>query len=160
MLGLIGGGYWGKNLIRVFNDLDILHTICEINDELIGKYKINYPNINITKCFDDILQNPDITMICVSLPAQMHYEYGIKVLNSGKHLYVEKPITLNIDEAIKLEQKAKENNLTLMVGHILHYHNAVKKIKEILFDKQLGKIKTITCNRKSHGIYRTYENVL
>lgn len=160
MLGLIGGGYWGKNLIRVFNNLNILHSICEIDDNLIEKYKTDYPNIIITKSFDDLLQNDEINMICVSLPAQMHYDYGIKVLKAKKHLYMEKPITLNIDEAIILDNIANQNNLILMTGHILHYHQGIKKIKEILFDKQLGDIKYITCNRKSHGIYRTYENVL
>lgn len=160
MLGLVGGGYWGKNLIRVFNELKILKTICEINDELIDKYNIDYPNINITKSFEHMLLDKDITMICVSLPAHMHYEYGLKALTAGKHLYVEKPITLNIREAELLNELALENNLVLMVGHILHYHEAIKEIKHILTNNELGPIKYITSNRKSHGIYRTFENVL
>jgi len=160
MLGLIGGGYWGKNLIRTFNSLDVLKTICEINDEIIEKYEVDYPNLTITKYFDDMLNDDEITMICVSLPAQMHYEFGIKVLQAGKHLYVEKPITLNVLEAEKLNLYAKEHNLICMVGHLLHYHPAIATIKEILTSNVLGPIKHITSNRKSHGIYRTYENVL
>lgn len=138
MLGLVGGGYWGKNLIRVFNELKILKTICEINDELIDKYNIDYPNINITKSFEHMLLDKDITMICVSLPAHMHYEYGLKALTAGKHLYVEKPITLNIREAELLNELALENNLVLMVGHILHYHEAIKEIKHILTNNELS----------------------
>ena len=160
MLGLIGGGYWGKNLVRVFNDHSVLKTICEINDDLIEKYNVDYPDITITKSFDEMLSDPTITMICVSLPAPMHYEYGYKVLNAGKHLYVEKPITLNVREAQELQKVATDKGLILMVGHLLHYHEFIKKIKRILESNDLGPIKYITSNRKSHGIYRTEENVL
>jgi UDP-2-acetamido-3-amino-2,3-dideoxy-glucuronate N-acetyltransferase len=160
MLGLIGGGYWGKNLIRVFNELGSLKTICEINEDLIKKYRIEYPDIEVTDSFDKMLLDEEITMICISLPAHMHYEYSMRALNAGKHLYVEKPITLDIEEAKILNDKALKSDLVLMVGHILHYHEAIKEIKHILDSNDLGPIQYITSNRKSHGIYRTFENVL
>ena len=74
-LSLIGGGYWGKNLIREFNNVGILHTICDINEEALQKYKVEYPNVNITSDWNNVLLNNDITSVCIALPAEMHYEY-------------------------------------------------------------------------------------
>lgn len=160
MLGLIGGGYWGKNLIREFNSLNVLKTICDADNTLLEQHKVNYPHVNCTNDFNTILQDPEITMVCVSLPAHLHYKFGIQVLNAGKHLYVEKPVTLNVDEAETLNHVAKEAGLTFMVGHLLHYHNDIKAVKYIIQEGHIGNIKYITSNRKSHGIYRTFENVL
>jgi len=156
-LGLIGGGYWGKNLIREFNKIGFLSMICEINNNLIKTYKDDYPHITITKNWEEML-NSDITAVCISLPAEMHYQYAVDALNKGKDVYIEKPITLNIKEAEELVELAKQKNKILMVGHLLHYHSAVIKIKEIL--PTLGKIKQITANRLNLGIFRTNENVL
>ncbi len=155
-LGLIGGGYWGKNLIREFNKIGFLDTICEINPLLIAQYKNDYPYLNITNNYTDMLNKVDA--VCVSLPAEMHYKFAREALLMNKDVYVEKPITLNVDEAEDLVKLAKEKNRILMVGHLLHYHPAVEKIKEIL--PSLGKIKQITANRLNLGIFRTHENVL
>ena len=160
MLGLIGGGYWGKNLIRTFNKIDVLKTICEIDENLIKKYNEDYPNIITTNSYDEMLNDQTITMICISLPAPMHYNYAMKALVAGKHVFIEKPITLDINEARKLEEYSRINNLTCMVGHLLHYHVAIQRVKDILKSGELGSIKYITCQRKSHGIFRTFENVL
>lgn len=157
-LGLIGGGYWGKNLIRTFNELESLHTICEIDDKLLEQYRVQYPHINLTKSYDEMLDNVD--MVCVSVPAHLHYKFAKQALNAGKHVFVEKPITLDTMEAKELCSIAHNNNLTLMVGHLLHYHNAIIQIKEIVNSKKYGDIKYIVSNRKSHGIYRDFENVL
>ncbi len=155
-LGLIGGGYWGKNLIREFNKIGFLDTICEINPVLINQYKNDYPNLNITDNYTDMLLRVDA--VCVSLPAEMHYKFAREALLMNKDVYIEKPITLNVDEAEELVKLAKEKNCILMVGHLLHYHPAIEKIKEIL--PSLGNIKQITANRLNLGIFRIQENVL
>jgi UDP-2-acetamido-3-amino-2,3-dideoxy-glucuronate N-acetyltransferase len=155
-LGLIGGGYWGKNLIREFNKIGFLDSICEINPVLIVQYQKDYPNLNITNNYNIMLERVDA--VCVSLPAEMHYKFAKEALLMNKDVYVEKPITLNVDEAEELVLLAKERNRILMVGHLLHYHPAVEKIKEYL--PTLGKIKQITANRLNLGIFRTQENVL
>lgn len=157
-LALIGGGYWGKNLIREFNKLNVLDTICEINEDLINNYIKEYPNLNITKDWNNILINKDITAVCIALPAEMHYVFAKNALLADKDVYVEKPITLNVNEAEELLLLAKEKNKILMVGHLLHYHPAIIKIKELL--PTLGEIKQIISNRLNLGIFRIQENVL
>jgi UDP-2-acetamido-3-amino-2,3-dideoxy-glucuronate N-acetyltransferase len=159
-LGLIGGGYWGKNLIREFNNTKCLHTICDINEEALNKYNKLYPNVNTTTNWDDVLNNEDINCVCIALPAHMHFSFAKKSLLSGKDVYVEKPITLDIKEAEELVKIAKENNKILMVGHLLHYHPCIEKIKEMINENKIGKVKNIIANRLNLGIFRTQENVL
>ena len=159
-LGLIGGGYWGKNLIREYHSLGVLDTICDINETQLQTYKKKYENIKTTTNWDSVLENKEITAVCIALPAELHYSYAKKSLLNGKDVFVEKPITLNIKEAEELLEIAKEENKILMVGHLLHYHPAIIKIKEMITENKIGKIKNITCNRFSLGKFRKFENVL
>jgi len=159
-LGLIGGGYWGKNLIREFNSLNVLDIICDVNEHSLKYYNELYPNIKTTTRWDDILNNSDIVAVCIALPAEMHYKFAKEALFANKDVYVEKPITLDIKEAEDLVNIAKEKNKILMVGHLLHYHPAIQKIKEIIKEGKIGKIKNIVANRLNLGIFRVQENVL
>ena len=159
-LGLIGGGYWGKNLIREFNKTGTLHTICDINTVALEGYIKEYPGVNTTTNWDDVLINDEITAVCIALPAEMHFSFAKKSLLAGKDVYVEKPITLCMKEAEELIQIAKEQDKILMVGHLLHYHPCIEKIKEIIAEGKIGKVKNIVANRLSLGIFRTQENVM
>ena len=140
-LGLIGGGQWGKNLIREFNNLKVLHSICDSNEDLLEDYNKKYPDIKTTNDWNSVLNDETINCVCISLPSELHYSFVKKSLLSGKDVFVEKPITLNIIEAEELIEIAKENNKILMVGHILHYNPAIDKIKEIINEGKIGKIK-------------------
>lgn len=159
-LALIGGGYWGKNLIREFNNCGILHTICEINQETNMIYNQQYPEIKTTTDWKTVLNNKEIDSVCISLPAELHYQFARDALEHGKDVYVEKPITLDIKEAELLVKLAKDNSRILMVGHLLHYHGAIIKIKQLIKDGEIGKLKNITSNRFNLGKFRSQENVL
>ncbi len=159
-LGLIGGGYWGKNLIREFNTLNVLNIICDINEQSLRNYNEMYPNIKTTTDFNDILNDAEITGVCIALPAELHYKFAKQALLANKDIYIEKPITLDVNEANELVKLAKDNNKILMVGHLLHYHPAIQKIKDIVNNGELGKIKNIVANRLNLGIFRIQENVL
>lgn len=159
-LGLIGGGYWGKNLIREFNNCNVLHTICDINEDSLNSYNIQYPNVNTTTNWNDILNNNDINSVCIALPAEMHFKFAKEALLRNKDVYVEKPITLDVKEGEELIKIANEKNRILMVGHLLHYHPCIEKIKEIVNSGKIGKIKNIVANRLNLGKFRTQENVL
>lgn len=159
-LGLIGGGYWGQNLIREFNSIGVLHTICDINEDALLKYNEMYPSVKTTTSWDDVLENDKISAVCIALPAEMHYTFAKKSILAGKDVYVEKPITLNINEAEELVELANLKSKILMVGHLLHYHPCVEKIKEIIKSGKIGKVKNIMANRFNLGKFRTQENVL
>ena len=159
-LALIGGGYWGKNLIRDFNALEDLHTICDINEDALKSYNEKFPNVETTTNWSNVLQNSKISRVCIALPAHLHFKYAKESLLANKDVYVEKPITLDIKEAEELVKIAKEHEKILMVGHLLHYHPAMEVIKNMIKTDKIGQVKSITAHRCSLGIYRTFENVL
>jgi UDP-2-acetamido-3-amino-2,3-dideoxy-glucuronate N-acetyltransferase len=160
-LALVGGGYWGKNLIRDFNTCGVLDTICDINEIALAKYKTMYPNVKTTQSWEDgVLTNEAITAVCIALPAELHYKFARAALLANKDVYVEKPITLDIEEAQALVELAAERQKILMVGHLLHYHPAIAKVKEMIREGKIGKVKNIVANRLSLGIFRKHENVL
>jgi UDP-2-acetamido-3-amino-2,3-dideoxy-glucuronate N-acetyltransferase len=146
-IGLIGGGRWGQNLIREFNELGALRKICEIDKELIEKYKKMYPKIRMTSKWVNLLADKKVTAVCVSLPTIYHYKYAKEALENDKDVFVEKPITLCQKEAEELIKLAKEKNKILMVGHILQYHPTITKIKELINNNRIGKIRNIASNR-------------
>lgn len=159
-LAVLGGGYWGKNLIREFNNCNVLKYICETNKSVWDSYIETYSSVIVTDNYQSILDDKEVTAICIALPAELHYKFAKLALEADKDVFVEKPITLDINEAEELINIAKERNKILMVGHLLHYHPCIEKIKTMLAENKIGKIKSITSNRLSLGIFRKYENVL
>lgn len=155
-VAVVGGGYWGKNLIREFNDLGVLEAICEVDESLYP----TYPPVKITKDFDDILINEHVTAVVIALPAEMHYRFAKKALEHKMDVFVEKPITLNVREADELINIASKMEKILMVGHLLHYHPCIERIKEIIKNGEIGKIENIVSNRLNLGKFRQTENVL
>lgn len=165
-LAQVGTGYWGVNILKTLynlgksSDNHILDTICDINQKVLDDFKLLYPEVNMVTDFNLVLSNPEITAVFIALPAEMHYSFGKRVLEAGKDLYIEKPITLNVEEAEELLRLSKEKNCILMVGHLLNYHPAIEKIKEIVKSGKIGKIKNIVSNRLNLGIFRVQESVM
>ena len=159
-IAVIGSGYWGKNLVRNFNELGVLHTICDNNLATLRCFKEKYPDKNFQTSIEVVLQNPDIDAVVIATPAETHFELAKKALLANKHVFVEKPLALIVKEAEELQQLALSRNLKLMVGHILLYHPAIIKLKKIIDSGELGKINYIYSNRLNLGKFRTEENIL
>ena len=159
-VAVVGSGYWGKNLVRNFNELSALHTICDSNPETLRCFKEKYPDKEFQTSLEIVLQNPDIDAVVIATPAETHFDLAKSALQAGKHVFVEKPLALIVSEAQILKQLAMSENLKLMVGHILLYHPAIIKLKEIISSGELGKINYIYSNRLNLGKIRTEENIL
>ena len=159
-IGIIGGGYWGKNLIRVFYELGVLSKICDLDEKLKTSYKEKYPSAEFTTDSENILSDSKIKGVVIATPAHTHYQITKKVLLEGKDVFVEKRLALKVEEGKELVEIAEKNKLVLMVGHILHYHPAVIKLKQLIEENQLGKIQYIYSNRLSIGRIRHEENIL
>lgn len=159
-IGLIGGGYWGKNLIREFNNCGALHTVCDLDQDILSLNLKLYPEINITNNWKEVLDNAEITAVCVSLPAELHYKFCKDALLKDKDVYVEKPLALSLEHCEELIQLAKDRNKILMVGHLLQYHPCIKKIYEMIEQNYIGDIRYIVSNRFNLGKIRREENVL
>lgn len=161
-VALIGVGYWGPNLARVFFELAgcNLHTICDKKKERLDSIKASFPNINTTQDYKTLLGNPELEAIAIVTEAQYHYEIARECLLAGKHVLVEKPLALNSHECEDLIGIAKAKNRILMVGHLLEYHPAVHKLKELIDSGEIGKVYYIYSQRVNLGEIRRYENAL
>jgi len=159
-VGVIGGGYWGKNLIRVFNETCALGAICDINNNLVATYENDYPGVEIFSDYEKLVKNPAIDALVIATPASTHYKIAKFAMEHGKDVFCEKPLALKTRHGEELVKIASDNKLILMVGHILHYHPAVEKLKQAVKQGELGKIEYIYSNRLNIGRIRHEENIL
>jgi UDP-2-acetamido-3-amino-2,3-dideoxy-glucuronate N-acetyltransferase len=155
-----GGGYWGRNLVRNFAELGVLHTICDSNPQTIVQFNEIYPDINKESDYTRLLANPQIEAVVISTPAALHFSMARQALEAGKDVFVEKPLSLTVAEGEQLVKLAESRGRLLMVGHLLEYHPAVVKLKKIVDAGELGKINYIYSSRLNLGKLRTEENIL
>ncbi len=159
-IAIIGCGYWGKNLVRNFYELNSLYAICDVDEKKLKSFQEKYPDLNVYHDHNTLIKNPEIDAVVIATPAATHYALSKEALLANKDVFVEKPIALNYKEGEELVSLAKEKGKILMVGHILEYHPAVIKLKEIINEGELGKINYIYSNRLNLGKFRTEENIL
>jgi UDP-2-acetamido-3-amino-2,3-dideoxy-glucuronate N-acetyltransferase len=159
-IAVVGAGYWGKNLVRNFYELGYLKTVCDLSTERRRECSQNYSGIHTEHDYRNVLNDPGIRGVVLATPAKTHFALARLALESGKDVFVEKPLCLDPGEGRKLCELAKQKDRMIMVGHLLHYHPAVKAIKEMVHAGRLGKIHYIHVNRLNLGIFRTEENVL
>ena len=159
-LAVIGGGYWGKNLVRNFNNLGALKLICDSSETILSDYRDQYQDVETCIAFNDVIRNDGIDAVVISTPAETHYQLAREALLADKHVYVEKPLVLDENEAQTIIQIAKERNRILMVGHLLQYHPIFMKLKEMTLGGELGRINYIYSNRLNLGKIRREENIL
>ncbi|MBT5631579.1 MAG: Gfo/Idh/MocA family oxidoreductase [Nitrospina sp.] len=159
-LALIGAGHWGKHLARVFFELGILKIICDSSEDILKIQSAKYPEIETSLSFDDTLSATHINAIAIATPAEQHYSLAKQSLLAGKHVFVEKPLSMAVMEGEELVQIAKQKGKVLFVGHVLQYHPAIQTIKNLLQDGQLGKLQYIYSNRLNLGKIRREENIL
>ena len=159
-IALVGLGYWGKNILRNLYELGYLHTACDLSPEIVAQRKEKFPEINYSDSYEEVLNNEEIKAIAIATPAATHHDFVTKALNAGKDVFVEKPLALTKKEGEELVKLAEEKNRILMVGHILQYHSAVIKLKEMISNGELGKVQYVYSNRLNIGKLRTEENIL
>lgn len=159
-LALIGAGYWGKNLVRIFSQLGVLKTVCDLDEHILEEIKKEYPRLQVTTDFGEVLKNKKINAIVIATPSATHYDLTKRVLNSGKDVLVEKPLALGTREGQELLRLSQKKKLILMVDHLLLYHPTLLKLKELIRREELGNIRYIWSNRLNFGRLRQEENVL
>ena len=159
-IALIGAGYWGKNLVRNFHSIGVLKTVVDPSPAVQEWLKKDYPGVEVKSAVGEVLSDPEIHGIAVATPAETHATICREAILAGKDVYVEKPLCLSEEEGEELIALAKERQRILMVGHLLWYHSALKKLSELIKEGQLGRIRYIYSNRLNMGKLRREENVL
>ncbi|MBY0403052.1 MAG: Gfo/Idh/MocA family oxidoreductase, partial [Cyanobacteria bacterium] len=159
-LAVVGCGNWGKNLVRNFYGLEFLHSVCDLNKSALKTLQKSYKGVYFTTNFQEILDNPLINGVVISTPSHTHYKLAKAAILSGKHVYVEKPIATSCVETQELYALSQEHHKILMVGHLLLYHPAVKRLKQLINQGYLGKIKYIQSDRLNFNPNRQDKSVI
>ncbi len=159
-IGLAGLGYWGKNILRNLYELGVLHTACDSNARTLSEQSARFPDANYGSSFSELLDNPEIKAVAIATPAATHYALVKEALKRGKDVFVEKPLSLTVAQGEEIVRLAEKEGRVIMVGHILQYHPAVLKMKELIASGELGKVHYIYSNRLNIGKLRTEENIL
>ncbi len=159
-VAVIGSGYWGKNLVRNFHELNALGTICDPNPIVEASTREKYPSVGYAREYSEVLADPAISAVVLATPAKAHFSMAVQALQAGKDVFVEKPLALTASEGAQLVDLATRSSRILMVGHILQYHSAVIKLKQLIRSGMLGRIQYLYSNRLNMGKIRTEENIL
>ena len=159
-IAVIGCGVWGRNIVRNFYNLGVLDTVCDIDEENRKKVLEQYPGVKVTDDFNEIINNPDITSVAVVTPSHTHYKMVHAMLDAGKNVYVEKPISTVAQEAKDLTEVANSKGLVLMVGHLLLYHPAVNRLKMLIEEGELGDIVYAQSDRLNINFFKNDRSVM
>ncbi len=159
-IAVIGTGYWGKNLVRNFSALGALQVIVDTNPEILDRMAQDYPDAKVTASYSEVLNDPAIAGLAIATPAETHGALVREALLAGKDVFVEKPLCLSETEGQELIRLAEERNKILMVGHLLWYHPVLLRLKALVNNGDLGRIRYIYSNRLNMGKLRREENVL
>jgi len=162
-IGVIGCGYWGPNLVRNFNALDNarVFAVADQREKRIEYISRLYPNLKlVTTDADEILRHEEIDAVIIATPISTHFNLGMEALENGKHILMEKPMTSTTEQAEVLIETARKKNLVLMVDHTFIYTGAVRKIKEIIANDELGEIYYFDSVRVNLGLFQNDVNVI
>ncbi len=159
-VAVVGFGYWGKNLIRNFNDLGVLSAICDVDAMRAADAAKQYPTARFFSSEEELFAFGEFDAVAIATPAATHFKVARTALLADKHVFVEKPLALHLAQGEELCALADRMRRTLMVGHVLQYHPAVHALRNLIAAGELGKIEYVYSNRLNIGKLRTEENIL
>jgi predicted dehydrogenase len=161
-VGVVGLGYWGPNLARNFAAIDgcELTWLCDASGQIRAKLADAFPGVRTGAEIDELLADPELDAIVLATPVPTHAALAARVLEAGKHCFVEKPLATTVADAQRAVDAAEKAGRILMVGHLLEYHPAVTALKELLDADELGSLYYVYGNRVNLGKLRAEENAL
>jgi predicted dehydrogenase len=161
-IGLAGAGAWGKQLLRNFANLPEcrVQSVCDISEKVRTSVSRSYPNVVTYARFEEMISNSELNAVVIATTPDTHFSLALKALESGKDVFVEKPLVLTVSDAERLVDAANRLERILMVGHIMVYHPAVLKLKSLIDSGELGEVYYLYGARLNLGKVRDIENAL
>jgi predicted dehydrogenase len=159
-LAVVGLGYWGPNLARNFDRLPDaeLAWVSDSSEEALARWAPAFPDARATPDLAEVLVDASLDAVVVATPVSTHAELALRVLEAGKHCFVEKPLAQSAPEAEQVVEAAGDR--VLMVGHLLEYHPGIVRLKQLIDSGDLGDVRYVYSNRLNLGVLRTSENAL
>jgi predicted dehydrogenase len=161
-IGVIGYGYWGPNLVRNFAEtpgVDV-HMVADLDSAKLALVQRRYPAVKVTSDFMELVRNPEIDAVAIATPVATHFELAMAALKSGKHVWLEKPMTETSLQARKLVDEAERRKRILIVDHTFIYTGAVRKMAEIARGGDLGRVYYYDSIRVNLGLFQRDVNVI
>ncbi len=159
-VAVIGAGYWGKNLVRVFDQLGALRLVVDSKRAALEQLQLGSRECQLRTEAASAFSDPAIDAVVIATPAATHAELAGRALDAGKDVFVEKPLALTVGDAERLVGLATSQQRILMVGHVLRFHPAVTRLLQLVRSGELGKLQYLYSNRLNIGRFRTEENIL
>ncbi|MCB1213005.1 MAG: Gfo/Idh/MocA family oxidoreductase, partial [Chlamydiia bacterium] len=159
-VALIGGGRWGKNLLRAFHATGALRWVCDASDAVLSQLQSKYSDLQFTQHFEEVMSDPQVTAVAIATPAFTHPELVRICLEAGKDVFVEKPLAFDTQTALSLTLLAEEKKRILMTGHLLQYHPVFLELLRTVHQGEFGALHFLNSNRLSTGPIRHEENAL
>ncbi len=159
-VAVLGCGGWGKNIVRTLRAIQPIPVIADPCDSGRATASELAPDAVVTGDPAVIFDDPAIDAVMIATPAETHFELARRAIEAGKDVFVEKPLTIDLDEARTLVDLAKRHGRVLMVGHLLEYHPAILKLHDLIKRGELGEVRYVISNRLNLGKVRTHENAL
>jgi predicted dehydrogenase len=161
-IGVIGYGYWGPNLVRNFMEAagSTVVAVCDLRPERLNQLTNRYPSIKTCSDTEKLLSDPQIEAVAIATPVSTHFDLALAAVRAGKHVLVEKPLAANSEQALQLIEEAAARKRVLMVDHTFVYTGAVRKIRELITDNQLGEIYYYDAVRVNLGLFQHDVNVI
>jgi len=155
-IGVIGYGYWGPNIVRNLHSLDSTRVaaVCDSNPKGQSRAKQAYPDVQVTSDASEILHSPSVDAVAIVTPVWTHFELAMAALENGKHVFVKKPLTSNAIQAERLIELAQKRNLKIMVDHTFLFTGAVKKIRQLIDQGELGDLYYYDSTRVQLGLFQ------
>ena len=160
-VALVGAGYWGKKLLPKFvrsND-SLVRIICDIHPTHRAEMNQTYPDIPTTPSFDEILSDPGIAAVVLATPPATHFSLARRAIEAGKHVWIEKPLALCVEEGQELVALSRSKGTVLFVDHTFLYDPAIRKIRELIAQGELGSVRHIYSQRLNLGRIKRDSNV-
>lgn len=161
-VGIIGYGYWGPHLVQNLFETPGCRvvSVSDLHPERLAKVRARYPTIDTTADYRNLLRDPRIDAIAIATPVSTHFDLGMQVLRTGKHLLIEKPMTADADQAQRLVDEADRQGCILAVDHTFVYSSAVRKIHDLVSSGELGDIYYYDSVRVNLGPFQHDVNVV
>jgi predicted dehydrogenase len=161
-VGIVGYGYWGPNLVRNFYETPDCRvvSVSDLRENQLARVRSRYPTVETTTDFREILRDPRVDAVAIATPVSTHFDLGMQALRAGKHVLVEKPMTLDVEQALRLVDEADRRRLTLAVDHTFVFTSAVRKIRELALAGDLGDVYYYDSVRVNLGLFQHDVNVI
>ncbi len=161
IIGVVGCGYWGPNLIRNFKSLPgcKLKRVCDLDNAKLGHILSLYPDVETTNDYNDLINDREINTVVIATPVSTHYPLAMKSLAAEKHTFIEKPLATSSYQCMEMIELSLKKSLVLMVGHTFIFTQAVRRIKEIIDSGEIGQVLYISARRLNLGLFQKDINV-